>query len=154
PPLEKRGFLEYYSQPHRSAMDRLEVPDTLEASLDRIGALDEGERRQFAIALAWIEHSSHFGRTSTTAIYPALGIALEALLAVSEPMPCDACGQPRYAVTLRFREFLEAHVPGLEQHREVREALYKTRSQVVHGQHLFRMDLEPWHVFPTLIGDK
>jgi len=143
----------YYERLHAGPAHELAVPDNLEASLDRVFALGESDRTRLERSVSWLMQAPGIWRVSGSASYAALVIAIEALLETRDPATCKHCGQPKYATTKRFTDFLRQYIPGIDSHPKVRGRLYDVRSKIVHGTELFEMDSEPWRHILNIKGD-
>jgi hypothetical protein len=64
--------------------------------------------------------------------------AIEALLDKKSDT-CHACGQPKFSITRKLREFLQRFVPGIE--TSVLNQIYSVRSDLAHGLDLLLRDL-------------
>ena len=134
-PIEKVFFRTYYSSPPLArTMDPFTFPDNLEQSLDKAFALDGENWRKFFMACSWYAQYRYTAKESRSSAFIALVTALECL-----------GGQPRYRVTVHFKEFLKKYFPAIDQFPKEKKTIYQVRSQLAHGADLLRADLEPWN---------
>ena len=135
---------EYYARGRGRYVDRpeLEVPESLTESLDRYFALPEPRRLGFARAVRLIGHGSDVLPLSRSLSLAAAVIEVDTLVHLDDPEletcpecsallsdeSCDRCGAPRFRLTSRFREFVDA----LLGDAELASHLYRARSDLVH----------------------
>ncbi len=128
----------YYALRGLSGSETLEVPENLENLFDRFFSLPLDAQDRFLRACYWLRHSWEVQHVSRSASYIALVQAIESLLGRTNEV-CEKCGQLRHRITKRFQQFLESFVPEIKQ-SNAREALYKIRSGLSHGEFLFDND--------------
>ena len=118
---------EYYASLGISTSD-FRVPD-LASLYDRFGALPPSAALRFLRCCASIFAASNpaIGRPQKLV---ALVSAIEPLL--EEGQRCSQCNS-HIGIAQRFREFLDAYVHPSPQIRHIYEAVYTSRSQIVHG---------------------
>lgn len=126
------------------AGDCFAFPCSVGQYLDDISGLDEENAKRFAIASAWLSQARELTKASSSSGVIAMVSAIEALLE-KQTSTCESCGQPKHSVTKRFKEFLEANVPGVaQQYPTELRLLYQVRSSLVHGGELLLSDLKHW----------
>ena len=123
----------------------VQVPDDLDASLACYQRLPRNRRAQFDRCAYWLDMASHEWSISMSSSFAALVSAVEALTTRGAPhhFPCPVCTatctHETPGATERFRAFLEAYAPG-ESERSRRSAMYKLRSDILHGSDLMEFD--------------
>jgi hypothetical protein len=115
--------------------------------LDKVFSLPESLAASFERASIWFAQMQDlWPRASSSALVAAV-TAIETLLA-KDAERCNECGQLKYNINRKFKEFLRIHVPGVESRfPEEFAAIYKTRSNVAHGKLMLMADLRPWQFF-------
>ncbi len=86
------------------------------------------------MACNWYAQYRYTAKESRSSAFIALVTALECL-----------GEQPRYRVTVHFKEFLKKYFPAIDQFPKEKKIIYQVRSQLAHGADLLRADLEPWN---------
>ena len=138
---------EYYSDTFMSDNYELALPDLADRYFDKVFGLDAEEFRRFAIASTWFSQSSALWAESSSSAFVAIVSAVEALLDKGGEV-CKECNQPRHRVTMRFKAFLEQHVPNVrERFPKELDQIYGVRSDLAHGGRLLLADLEYWNFF-------
>lgn len=158
-PIKQIPYQKYYSELPAISSRPLKFPDNLENSFDLAFGLNEQDWKRFFMACSWYYQAQAIWRESNSSSFVALVSAIECLIdkpercldcgqTITEGIEkCDHCGQPRYRVTKKFREFLEKYVPFLEERfSKERKLLYEVRSKLSHGLNLLVRDLEPWYI--------
>jgi len=145
-------------QPYFGAVGRgpgqpFQVPTTLTASLERVGALAEAPRHQFMLACYWFQQFLATRSVSRSISFNALVSAVEALMPKPSEKKCEACGRPRSdGPTKAFRDFLDHHVPEVPQSE--RNRFYSLRSSISHGSRLLLNDEIGWGGGPHAMGEE
>ncbi len=147
-PIIRVPYKDYYSRHPAITSNPLEFPDNLEKSFDLAFSLNSGDWKKFFMACSWFYQANDIWRESNSSAFLEIVNAIECL--IDKPQRgierCECCGQPKYTVTKRFKEFLKEHVPFLEKvFPEEKELFYKFRSKLSHGVDLLMRDLEPWN---------
>lgn len=133
----------------------LQLPDNLSALFDWVAALRAEEHDKFFFACTWFYYSREIWLDSRSASFMALITAIECL--TEKPTSCQecgsplrdkiekcaTCGEPKYRLTKNFKQFLETHVPFIDQFPTEKRLMYKLRSQLTHGAILLNTDIEP-----------
>ncbi len=144
PAIPEAEDVRYYSVAGMEAGRRMVLPESLAVLLTAYYGLPDMPRQAFLRSCYWFHHSHAVYLVSSSASYLALISAIESLIPHEQGPPCPNpdCKKPLgKGPTARFREFLEAFAPGLATKHE-RDRLYSLRSQLVHGGHLMRRDVE------------
>jgi hypothetical protein len=154
--IEYQPFQSYYTRLGHTYRS-LDLPDNLELSLDRALSLSENEWLRFYMACVWFAQGRKLWTESPSSAFIGLVIAMECLVDKPEQCidchqptaiateRCSTCGQPKFEITKHFRAFLEEHVPFLAEPdwAQIRNRLYRVRSELAHGLDLLMRDLDP-----------
>lgn len=132
---------EYYGQGFSRSTQEFSLPDNIDFVLGGIFALPPDKFEKFRIASTWLAMVGEIAQASSSAGYVAIVASLESLLDKASET-CETCGQPKFSVTKRIKEFLKKYVPGLDQHPKELDRIYRTRSDLAHGLNLLLGDLE------------
>jgi hypothetical protein len=125
----------------------LALPASIERYLDKVSSLPESLATSFERASIWFARIQDLWPHASSSALVAAVTAIETLLA-KDAEKCSECGQPKYSITRKFKEFLRIHVPGVESDfPEEFAAIYKTRSNLAHGEVMLMADLRPWQFF-------
>jgi hypothetical protein len=138
---------EYYDDMFFPGDYALALPSSTEEYLDKVFSLPESLATSFERASIWFAQIQDlWPRASSSALVAAV-TAIETLLA-KDAEKCSECGQLKYSITRKFKEFLRVHVPGVDDRfPEEFAAIYKTRSSLAHGEVMLMADLRPWQFF-------
>jgi hypothetical protein len=136
----------YYTRIGISPGQQLDLPDTLEKSLDAYFVCSREEQERFMRACFWFRSAQRIGSLSYSAAFTALVSAIEALV---PPSPvgtrCEECDRPfDGGLKRRFVEFVETHAPGPGVTEAERKQLYELRSALSHGGRLLHQDRHGW----------
>ncbi len=166
-PIKRIPSHKYYSEFPAISSKPLRFPDNLGNSFDLAFGLNARDWEKFIMACSWYYQAQAIWRESNSSSFVALVSAIECLIDKPERCPdcrqtitegiekCDHCGQPRYKVTKKFREFLDRYVPLLEERfPEERKLLYGVRSELSHGLNLLVRDLKPWYFMMNARAEK
>lgn len=114
------------------------IPDNIESLLSKILNLPAEQRKRFDLACTWLAMARDISPASSSAAYISMVAAIEALLD-KKSETCHECGQPKFSVTKKLKEFLQRFVPGIEAQELNR--IYRVRSDLAHGLDLLLRDL-------------
>lgn len=130
----------YYQRGFARSSAPFSLPEGIEILLDTVFDLAPEQRNRFELACAWLSVVRELGDVSRSASFIAIVAGLEALLEKGSE-PCPSCGQPKFSVARRIREFLHEFVPAVTQDRKQVDRIYRTRSDLAHGLNLLSFDL-------------
>lgn len=146
----------YYSD--RTGIDgnTLQIPEAMEALLDKALALREKRLKKLYRACSWYGKAFATWGVSRSSSFVALVSALESLEEdpkmchgdghshlMSTGAKCPVCGEPRFDITLHFKELMDKFFPELKDHLEERDIIYRIRSSLAHGAALLVADWSP-----------
>jgi len=156
-PIKRIPYRDYYSRPPAISLGPLEFPDNLEKSFDLAFSLNSQEWKRFFMACSWYYQSIDIWQESNSSAFIALVNAIECLIdkPKKELEKCECCGQPKYNVTKKFKEFLKNYTPFLEKEfPKEKELIYNVRSKLSHGLDLLMRDLEPWYFIQNIRAEE
>ena len=134
----------------------LQVPDTLEESLEAYRNLPPEQRECFDRASYWWDVKDRLWTTSRSASYGATVTAVEALLQETPGSgSCQTCERSLGpGPTKLFQDFLETYAAGGGIIAEARAQMYRVRSAISHGGKLMRNDLDvEWGISPAMVSE-
>ena len=134
----------------------LQVPDTLESSLEAYRNLPPEQLERFDRACYWWNVKDRVWTISVSASYAATVTAVEALLPETSGFgSCTECGRSLApGPTKLFQEFLETYAPGGGIVAQARAKMYRVRSAINHGGKLMRTDLDvEWGLSPAMVAE-
>jgi hypothetical protein len=138
---------EYYGGMFMTQDYEFALPDVVDEYLDKVFALSVEGSKKFSIANTWFSQVHALWHESSSSAFVAGVSAVEALIEKKSDV-CGECGQPRYRVTKKFRDFLEEYVPNVrKEFPEELDLIYGVRSDLAHGGRLLLADLEYWNFF-------
>lgn len=148
---------DYYSAFGHESWRGLQVPETLEHSLEAYQGLSPAQRKRFDRACYWWDMKDRFWSLSQSASYGALVTAVEAL--VEEPTGQGSCPTCRRSLapgpTKLFQDFLETYTSGGGVMARARAKMYAVRSAISHGGKLMGNDLEvEWGLNPATVSER
>lgn len=142
-PAERIDRNEYYQEVGIAGLYG-PIPDTLDYCLSIYFSLSGEARTAYnnACQLFWLALET--GRTSPSVACACLVSAVETLVAhenraIKSP-PCETCGQPRFRVTAKFKEFMAKYGRDDSTYRKRASDLYKLRSKILHEGRLLFID--------------
>lgn len=151
---------EYYSERNRGIDgNSLHLPENLESLLVKAISLPPKRWDKFYRACSWYFQAESIWGGSKSASFIALVSALESLEEGPKicdgdpPHPmstgdkCATCGEPRFDITVHFKEFMEKFIPELNEFPEERDIIYRVRSSLSHGNTLLLADGAPGGMF-------
>ena len=146
-PIKLFPTSEYYNDTFFPGNYALALPDSSERFLDKVSSLGVNDAKAFEVASIWFAQVKNLWPRAQSCALMALVSSIEALLD-KQHETCVACGQPKYGVTKKFKEFLKQHVPDVEKRfPEEFKAMYDMRSGIAHGNYVLMGDLSPWNYF-------
>ncbi|MGP4083333.1 hypothetical protein [Streptomyces sp. KR55] len=123
----------------------LTLPESLTEDLDRFFQLSPNDRRRLLRSAYWLHHSREVFYHSTSAAYTALVQSVEVLLDLPDGQPkCDQCKRSMGpGPTRMFMDFISRYAPAqTANERSMHKDVYRIRSKITHGEHLFAIDEE------------
>lgn len=118
--------------------------DTLPRLYERLTTLPSDSRLKANRALAWMADGVRANDASVRIACTVAGV--EALLPDVPTKACSECGQPRYSLSKRVKDFMDEFVgPALRE--EFRDGIYAIRSSLVHGLKHYDVDEMPFSPF-------
>ena len=143
-----RGVIRWYQD--RALDDRsvkeIIIPVKTEEILERYYTLSDEAYQSFRRA-CYLFYSGIELRTSHSSLsFASIVSAIETLMSYNAPKSrrCESCGQPKYRLNARFREFILAHAYGGVQSESAKKfirQLYSLRSKLLHEGRLMLGDL-------------
>jgi hypothetical protein len=135
----------YYSPGYFPGDYALSLPSSIGEFLEMAFQLEEHDARAFAIAGIWLAQVNELWPRAQSAGLVAVVSAIEALLEKDE-VTCSECGQPKFAITKKFKAFLSEHVPDVNNRfPQELKSIYTTRSRLAHGLQILLADHRPWN---------
>lgn len=145
-----KNFQEYYSSNFYSCNDfNKYLPSNFSGSLEKYYLLPIDKKEKFLNSSYWTQVASNVFNTSMSIAFSSLVTSIEVFLPdpkerclkcnkpVSDEI-CPTCSQPSAGPTKYFREFIDAHSPGIDV--KLRNELYNLRSSILHGGKLMTSD--------------
>jgi hypothetical protein len=160
-PYQAAENVNYYDGLH--VIDTLDYPNELKKTLDRYAQLPPEAQRDFDRA-AFFFHQGEFLRNGNFAPLTSYSSAIECLLD-EQSEKCGSCGQEKYGIGKKFRDFLAKYAPVSEKVRSLQKQMYSHRSKETHGISVNHIDKEtifktfdqndilfPWSVRKALVN--
>ncbi len=127
-------------------IEEIVLPDYAEAIIDKYYALSDDAYRSFRRASYLFYTGIELRGSHTSLSFASVVSAIETLMSYNAPksVRCESCGQPKYRLNARFREFIIAHAyRGKESASAKRfvSRLYSLRSKLLHEGGLMLADL-------------
>lgn len=129
----------------------LALPASIDEYLRKVLSLRDPEANLFERASIWFAQIQDLWPRASSSAMVAAVTAIETLLP-KDAERCNECGQPKYSITKKFKDFLRIHVPSIEERfPDEFTAIYKTRSSLAHGDVMLMADLRPWNYFGDVL---
>jgi hypothetical protein len=151
----------YYDGLHVS--DMIDYPNELEKTMDCYAALSRKAQKDFDRA-AFFFHQGEFLRNGNFAPFTSYSSAIECLLD-KQSEKCGTCGQEKYGISKKFRDFLAKYAPVSDKIRSLQKEMYSLRSKETHGVSISHIDkdtifkpfdqndiLFPWSIRKALVN--
>jgi hypothetical protein len=136
-PIDEVPAATYYRFPGIAATAPFTVPDTLNEAVKAFQSADPTKRAQFRRAAYWFDRARAASEISTSLSFISLINAIEVLSPNQATDLCELCGKNRApGPTALFRETVEQYAGKIPD----RDALYRVRSSLVHGDKLLLAD--------------
>ena len=117
------------------------IPDSLELLLSSFDTLNSADHERLMRAAYWFNHAEAVLPLSRSAALISLVQAVESLIVHGSSEKCETCGRAYGdGVGKSFRKFLERFVSKSDDYSEALKTLYKTRSNLTHGDHVLLAD--------------
>jgi hypothetical protein len=139
PEIQKKAHKEFYMFFPNLDYDRdtnIELPETIDELFDAYFSLDPTKTVFVDSAVAYTVSAVELMNTKKTLSLLASFTSVETMvnlefkdLAVHQ---CETCGQPRYSVAKKFREYLVRYVATSDQAKKKFNSYYTLRSKIVH----------------------
>lgn len=140
PEIRRADVGEYYSRQGNDG-STLDVPSSLDASIEAYLALTAADRGRFLRAAQWFAAAREVAVAHRSSMFVALVAAIETLAFDQGrvAVPCPKCGRDvSSGPTGRFKDFLVEMAPGVP--RAAADRLYGIRSRLVHGFETLQQD--------------
>jgi len=145
PPIRLFPAAEYYDELFFPRDHSLALPDEIDRYLDKVFSLTGSDANAFEIASIWFAQVKELWPRASSSALVAVVSGIEALLEKNSEI-CRECGQLKFGINKKFKDFLKTYVPGVvEQFPEAFKAIYETRSQLAHGKLALMADRRRWN---------
>ncbi|MEW5832794.1 MAG: hypothetical protein AB1763_08155 [Campylobacterota bacterium] len=146
-PIELIDTNKYLTQYGRVIGQGFDLPDRIDMFLKQYFELTDSKRQSFLSACSlfnqgrklWSEHPS----LSFTALVSSLETLIEIDFKKKKVESCKDCGQKKYSLTEKFRDFFGKYGSPSPEFREYATRIYKQRSKILHTGKLFLGEVEP-----------
>lgn len=136
---------QYYGALGRQFDQVLEFPDNLAMNLERVESLTPKARQAFLSACSLFDQGSEFWQHHPSLSFASYVSAIEALIEYEyrkvKRNKCGECGQFKFAVTDKFREFCQKYCLVPYDLEPVISKIYRYRSKILHAGKLMLGDL-------------
>jgi hypothetical protein len=143
-----RGQIRWYQDKALDDRNITEIvlPDNAEAIIDKYYALSDVAYQSFRRASYLFYTGTELRRSHTSLSFASIVSAIETLMSHNAPKSrrCESCGQPKYRLNARFREFIIAHAYRGKENASAKKfisRLYSLRSKLLHEGGLMLADL-------------
>jgi len=127
------------------AGDVVSFPSSLDEMLSRYFSMETEARESFLSACRFLDLGYELWPLSKSLSFVSLATSLETLIHYDHREEivetCPDCGQPRYRVMAKFRDFIDTYVSS-EIDRKGANQLYKIRSEILHRGKLLLLEKE------------
>lgn len=142
--VESNTYFNRYAETFDAVFD---IPEDLDFLLDAYFGLDTNQRERFLSACALFEKGSELWGSHPSLSFIAFVSSLETLINLEhedeEVKKCGECGQDRYRVTKKFRDFFAKYGSDSLEFKKYSMKIYQYRSKVVHTGELFVGEVIP-----------
>jgi len=137
----------YFNQYGRIIGKGFDLPDNIDALLTQYFKLPDSKKQVFLSACSlfnqgrklWSEHPS----LSFTALVSSLETLIEVDFKKTKVARCKECGEKKYTLTEKFRDFFGKYGSPSPEFREYATKIYKQRSKILHTGKLFLGEVQP-----------
>lgn len=142
--VESNTYFNRYAETLDAVFD---LPKDLDCLLDAYFELDANRRERFLSACALFEKGAELWGSQPSLSFIAFVSSLETLINLEhkdeEVEKCGECGQDRYRVTKKFRDFFAKYGSDSPEFKKYSMEIYNYRSKVVHTGELFVGEVIP-----------
>lgn len=137
----------YFNRFGRGSEDTLDLPESITDSLDKYYEMDEEAKKAFLSSCSLFTQSQQLWSDHQSLSFASAVSALETLIHFDhkddEVEICTTCGQNRYRVLAKFKEFMKTYGSPDPKFRKFAGKVYEYRSKILHQGKLFLGEIEP-----------
>lgn len=138
---------EFFNRYGRRTDQEYDLPQNINELLDAYFALDEDNRHYFLTACSLFSQGITIWSEHPSLSFAAFVSSIETLIAADykgeKIEKCSECGQDRYRVINKFREFFDKYGSPTPEFRKYAVKVYKYRSKILHRGELFLGEVIP-----------
>ena len=138
---------EFFNRYGRRTDQEYDLPQNINELLDAFYALDEDNRHCFLTACSLFSQGITIWSEHPSLSFAAFVSSIETLIAAEykgeKIETCSECGQQRYRVINKFREFFGKYGSPTPEFRKYAVKVYKYRSKILHRGELFLGEVTP-----------
>ena len=143
--MDKVDPQSYYNRFGRSVGGTVDLPATIDDTIFKFCQLNDEARESFISSALLFCNGNDIWSKMKSLSFAAFISSIETLIAYdhrnTEIENCPQCGQPRFRVVHKFREFLHRYGSPDPAFKKYALKLYQTRSRILHRGDLFLGDL-------------
>ncbi len=139
PEIERVKHTDYFLNDPNHDLDykkELKLPHTIDQLFKSFFSLDDDLRESVETACSFCSSAAELKELKKTLSLLASFTALETMVNLEfsdfKPENCDSCGQPKYKVRQKFREFLMKYLGKSDHNKRKFNSYYDLRSRIVH----------------------
>jgi len=137
---------EYFQEYGPILADReLKIPDSFSQLLHKFLKMPKNVKTKFLNSCVLYSKSFDIYNISPSLFLVGIISAIENLIPTIKAQVCEKCGQPKYSVVSRFKEFFNRYTGG--GNNKWANELYKARSSISHRGGLLLVDKMPWNPY-------
>lgn len=142
--IEHIPYVDYYRK-IGTVGDNLSFPDIIDSLFDKYFSLHDDIREVFDKSVILFSHAHKILSVSSSIGYATFISAIENLVDYENKglsiEHCRECGQPKYKVTKKFKDFMIKYTSGDAFYKKYAQKIYSQRSKILHAGDIFKTDI-------------
>lgn len=146
-PVDLIDANDFFNRYGRSTDQEFDLPDNIDELLDSYFALNEDDKHYFLSSCSLFGQGEKIWSEHPSLSFAAFVSSIETLIAAENKdekiEKCNECGQDRYRILNKFREFFGRYGSPTPEFRKYAIKVYKYRSKILHRGELFLGEVAP-----------
>jgi hypothetical protein len=138
---------EYFNRYGRPTDQEFDLPESIDVLFDKYFGLDEVAKKAFLSSASLLSQGIKLWSEHPSLSFASLVSSLETLISFDHKgikvETCKECGQERYRVVKKFRDFFGKYGSPTPEFRKYALKIYQYRSKILHSGELFLGEVSP-----------